>query len=58
MISIASTRTATDDNAGGELQATSLPLHQQKKNRDGGNKRKNPPDDQKNNGSDMVAMVF
>jgi hypothetical protein len=35
MISIASTHTATDDDAGGEFLATSIPLHQQKKNCDG-----------------------
>jgi hypothetical protein len=58
MISITSTHTAADDDAGGELPATALPLHQRKKIRDGNNKLKNPPDDQKNNGSDMVAMAF
>ncbi|KAK1650402.1 hypothetical protein QYE76_068207 [Lolium multiflorum] len=39
--------TAADDDAGGDLAATAIPLHQQKKNRDNGNssgsKRKNPP---------------
>ncbi|KAK1609377.1 hypothetical protein QYE76_033050 [Lolium multiflorum] len=48
MIGIASTHTAADDYTGGELSATAIPLHQQKKNRDNGdnnnsNKRKNPP---------------
>ncbi|XP_051221167.1 uncharacterized protein [Lolium perenne] len=46
MIPIASTHTAVDDDAGGELSATDIPLHQQKKNRDGSsnsNKRKKPP---------------
>ncbi|KAK1692348.1 hypothetical protein QYE76_009045 [Lolium multiflorum] len=48
MIGIASTHTAADDNADGELTATAIPMHQQKKNRDNGsgsnnNKRKNPP---------------
>ncbi|KAK1698861.1 hypothetical protein QYE76_015558 [Lolium multiflorum] len=56
------THTAVDDDAGGELTATAIPLHQQKKNRDNGgssnNKRKNPPDDQKSGGSGMVAMAF
>jgi alanine racemase len=58
MISIAITHTATDDDACGELSATALPLHQQKKNRDGNNKRKNPSNDPKSSGSDMVAMTF
>ncbi|KAK1652596.1 hypothetical protein QYE76_070401 [Lolium multiflorum] len=61
MISIASDHTAADD-AGGDLAATAIPLHQQKKNRDNGNssgnKRKNPPDDQKSGGSEMIAMAF
>ncbi|KAK1648151.1 hypothetical protein QYE76_065956 [Lolium multiflorum] len=61
MISIASDHTAADDDAGGDIAATAIPLHQQKKNRDNGNnsghKRKNP-DDQKSGGSDMVAMAF
>ncbi|KAK1644405.1 hypothetical protein QYE76_062210 [Lolium multiflorum] len=61
MISIASDHTAADDDAGGDLAATAIPLHQQKKNRDNGNssshKRKNP-DDQKSGGSEMVAMAF
>ncbi|KAK1679377.1 hypothetical protein QYE76_040225 [Lolium multiflorum] len=61
MISIASDHTAADDDAGGDLAATAIPLHQQKKNRDNGNssshKRKNP-DDQKSGGSEMVAMEF
>ncbi|KAK1604922.1 hypothetical protein QYE76_028595 [Lolium multiflorum] len=61
MISIASDHTAADDDAGGDLAATAIPLHQQKKNRDNGNssshKRKNP-DDQKSGGSDLVAMAF
>jgi hypothetical protein len=48
MISIASTHTAADHDASGELSATALPLHQQKKNCDGNNKRKNPSNDQKN----------
>ncbi|KAK1682323.1 hypothetical protein QYE76_043171 [Lolium multiflorum] len=60
-ISIASDHTAADDDAGGDLAATAIPLHQQKKNRDNGNssshKRKNP-DDQKSGGSDLVAMAF
>ncbi|KAK1652933.1 hypothetical protein QYE76_070738 [Lolium multiflorum] len=60
MISIASDHTAADDDAGGDIAATAIPLHQQKKNRDNGNnsghKRKNP-DDQKSGGSDMVAMA-
>nr|XP_051205462.1 uncharacterized protein LOC127319532 [Lolium perenne] len=48
MIGIASNHTAANDDTGGELSATALPLHQQKKNRDNGgtsnnNKRKNPP---------------
>ncbi|KAK1668085.1 hypothetical protein QYE76_056244 [Lolium multiflorum] len=51
MINIASDHTAADDDAGGDLAATAIPLHQQKKNRDNGvsnsNKRKNPPEDQK-----------
>ncbi|KAK1605602.1 hypothetical protein QYE76_029275 [Lolium multiflorum] len=34
MIGFASTHTAVDDDAGGELTATAIPLHQQKKNRD------------------------
>ncbi|KAK1670388.1 hypothetical protein QYE76_058547 [Lolium multiflorum] len=62
MISIASDHTAAADDAGGDLAATAIPLHQQKKNRDNGNssghKRKNPPDDQKNGGSEMVAIAF
>ncbi|KAK1678325.1 hypothetical protein QYE76_039173 [Lolium multiflorum] len=62
MINIASDHTAADDDAGGDLAATAIPLHQQKKNRDNGvsnsNKRKNPPEDQKGGGSDMVAMTF
>ncbi|KAK1661913.1 hypothetical protein QYE76_050072 [Lolium multiflorum] len=37
MISIASDHTAADDDAGGDLAATAIPLHQQKKNRDNGN---------------------
>ncbi|KAK1643003.1 hypothetical protein QYE76_060808 [Lolium multiflorum] len=61
MISIAD-HIAIDDDAGGDLAATAIPLHQKKKNRDNGNssgsKRKNPPDDQKSGGSDMVAMAF
>ncbi|KAK1609025.1 hypothetical protein QYE76_032698 [Lolium multiflorum] len=47
MITIASDHTAADDDAGGDLAATAIPLHQQKKNRDNGNssgsKRKIPP---------------
>ncbi|KAK1643567.1 hypothetical protein QYE76_061372 [Lolium multiflorum] len=63
MINIASNHTAAGDDAGGDLAAIAIPLHQQKKNRDNGgssssNKRKNPPDDQKSGGSDMVAMAF
>jgi hypothetical protein len=62
MIGIARTHSAADDDAGGELAATAIPLHQQKKNRDNGgnssNKRKNPSDDQRPVGSDMVAMAF
>ncbi|KAK1614879.1 hypothetical protein QYE76_020396 [Lolium multiflorum] len=62
MINIASDHTAADDDAGGDLAATAIPLHQQKKNRDNGvsnnNKRNNPPEDQKGGGSDMVAMTF
>jgi hypothetical protein len=58
MISIASTHTAADDDAGGELAATALPLQYQKKNRNDNNKRKNPSEDQKSGGSDMVAMAF
>ncbi|KAK1680059.1 hypothetical protein QYE76_040907 [Lolium multiflorum] len=62
MINIASDHTAADDDAGGDLAATAIPLHQQKKNRDNGvsnnNKRKNPSEDQKGGGSDMVAMTF
>ncbi|KAK1648258.1 hypothetical protein QYE76_066063 [Lolium multiflorum] len=62
MITIASNHTAADDDAGGDLAATAIPLHQQKKNRDNvgnnNNKRKNPSDDQKSGGSDMVAMTF
>ncbi|KAK1612950.1 hypothetical protein QYE76_036623 [Lolium multiflorum] len=62
MITIASDHTAADDDAGGDLPATSIPLHQQKKNRDNGNssgnKRKNPPDNQKSGGSEMVAVAF
>ncbi|KAK1692194.1 hypothetical protein QYE76_008891 [Lolium multiflorum] len=62
MIDIASNHTAVDDDAGGDLAATAIPLHQQKKNRDNGsnsnNKRKNPSEDQKSGGSDMVAMTF
>ncbi|KAK1630203.1 hypothetical protein QYE76_004518 [Lolium multiflorum] len=61
MITIASDHTAADDDAGGDLAATAIPLHQQKKNRDNGgsssHKRKNP-DDQKSGGSEMVAMAF
>ncbi|KAK1666947.1 hypothetical protein QYE76_055106 [Lolium multiflorum] len=61
MITIASDHTAADDDAGGDLAATAIPLHQQKKNRDNGSssshKRKNP-DDQKSGGSEMVAMAF
>ncbi|KAK1648021.1 hypothetical protein QYE76_065826 [Lolium multiflorum] len=61
MISIASDHTAADDDAGGDIAATAIPLHQQKKNRDNGNnsghKRKNP-DDQKSGGSDLVAVAF
>ncbi|KAK1669255.1 hypothetical protein QYE76_057414 [Lolium multiflorum] len=60
MITIASDHTAADDDAGGDLAATAIPLHQQKKNRDNGSssshKRKNP-DDQKSGGSEMVAMA-
>jgi hypothetical protein len=62
MITIASDHTAADDDAGGDLAATAIPLHQQKKNRDNGSssgtKRKNPPDDQKSGGSDLIAMAF
>nr|XP_051202537.1 uncharacterized protein LOC127316163 [Lolium perenne] len=60
MIDIASTHTTANDDAGGELLTAAVPLHQQKKNRDGNisNKRKNPPEDQKSSGSDMVAMTF
>ncbi|KAK1651599.1 hypothetical protein QYE76_069404 [Lolium multiflorum] len=62
MISIASDHTAAADDADGDLAATSIPLHLQKKNRDNGNnsgnKRKNPPDDQKSGGSEMVAIAF
>ncbi|KAK1617171.1 hypothetical protein QYE76_022688 [Lolium multiflorum] len=62
MINIASDHTAADDDAGGDLAATAMPLHEQKKNRDNGvsnnNKRKNPSEDQKGAGSDMVAMTF
>ncbi|KAK1664421.1 hypothetical protein QYE76_052580 [Lolium multiflorum] len=62
MINIASDHTAADDDTGGDLAATTIPLHQQKKNRDNGvsniNKRKNPSEDQKGGGSDMVAMTF
>ncbi|KAK1648669.1 hypothetical protein QYE76_066474 [Lolium multiflorum] len=36
MINIASDHTAADDDAGGDLAATAIPLHQQKKNRDNG----------------------
>ncbi|KAK1616928.1 hypothetical protein QYE76_022445 [Lolium multiflorum] len=61
MINIASDHTAADDDAGGDLAATAIPLHQQKKNRDNGvsnsNKRRTP-EDQKGGGSDMVAMTF
>ncbi|KAK1605585.1 hypothetical protein QYE76_029258 [Lolium multiflorum] len=61
MITIASDHTAADDDAGGDLAATAIPLHQQKKNRDNGSssshKRKNP-DDQKSGGSEMIAMAF
>jgi uncharacterized sporulation protein YeaH/YhbH (DUF444 family) len=57
MISIPITHTTADDDTGGELPATSLPLHEQKIN-NGNNKRKNPPDDQKSARSDMVAMTF
>ncbi|KAK1620261.1 hypothetical protein QYE76_025778 [Lolium multiflorum] len=51
MINIASDHTAADDDSGGDLAATAIPLHQQKKNRDNGvsnsksNKRKNPLED-------------
>ncbi|KAK1643110.1 hypothetical protein QYE76_060915 [Lolium multiflorum] len=62
MITIASDHTAADDDAGGDLTATAIPLNQQKKNRDNGSssgtKRKNPPDDQKSGGSDLIAMAF
>ena len=63
MITIASDHTAADDDAGGDLAATTIPLHLQKKNRDNSgssnnNKRKNPSEDQKGGGSDMVAMTF
>ncbi|KAK1677051.1 hypothetical protein QYE76_037899 [Lolium multiflorum] len=62
MITIASDHTAADDDACGDLAATAIPLHQQKKNRDNGSssdtKRKNPPDDQRSGGSDLVAMAF
>jgi hypothetical protein len=62
MITIASDHTAANDDAGGDLAATAIPLHQQKKNRDNGSssgtKRKNPPDDQKSGGSDLIAMAF
>ncbi|KAK1698864.1 hypothetical protein QYE76_015561 [Lolium multiflorum] len=62
MITIASDHTAADDDAGGDLATTAIPLHQQKKNRDNGSssgsKRKNPPDDQKSGGSDLIAMAF
>ncbi|KAK1607598.1 hypothetical protein QYE76_031271 [Lolium multiflorum] len=62
MINIASKHTAAGDDAGGDLAATAIPLHQQKKNRDNGgsssNNRKYPPDDQKSGGSDMVAIAF
>ncbi|KAK1685779.1 hypothetical protein QYE76_046627 [Lolium multiflorum] len=60
MISIASDHTAADDDASGDLAATTIPLHQQKKNRDNAtdsHKRKNPGD-QKSGGSEMVAMAF
>ncbi|KAK1683681.1 hypothetical protein QYE76_044529 [Lolium multiflorum] len=47
---------------GGDLAATAIPLHQQKKNRDNGSssgtKRKYPPDDQRSGGSDLIAMAF
>jgi hypothetical protein len=63
MIGITSNHTAADDDASGELAATTIPLHQQKKNCDNGgtsksNKRKNHPEDQKSGGSDTVAVAF
>lgn len=58
MISIASIHTAADDDAGGDMPATAIPLQQQKKNNNGNNKRKSPPEDQKGGGSDMVSMAF
>ncbi|KAK1616546.1 hypothetical protein QYE76_022063 [Lolium multiflorum] len=62
MINIASDHTAADGDAGGDLVATAIPVHQQKKNRDNGvsnnNKRKDPSEDQKGGGSYMVAMTF
>ncbi|KAK1694641.1 hypothetical protein QYE76_011338 [Lolium multiflorum] len=58
----AANHTAADDDACGDLAATAIPLHQQKKNHDNGgnshNKQKNPTEDQKSGGSDMVAMTF
>ncbi|KAK1695161.1 hypothetical protein QYE76_011858 [Lolium multiflorum] len=61
MITTASNHTAANDDACGDLAATAIPLHLQKKNRDNGgssnnNKRKNPSDDQKGGGSDMVDI--
>ncbi|KAK1558042.1 hypothetical protein QYE76_048289 [Lolium multiflorum] len=61
MITIASDHSAADDAASGDLAATTIPLHQQKKNRDNDNdaqKRKNPPDDQRSGGSGTIAMAF
>jgi hypothetical protein len=42
MISIDSIHTTADDDASGDLHATALALHQQKKNNKGNNKQKNP----------------
>ncbi|KAK1664872.1 hypothetical protein QYE76_053031 [Lolium multiflorum] len=61
MINIASDHTAADDDAGGDLAATAIPLHQQKKTvtmaRNNNNKRKNPLKTE-SGGSDMAAMTF
>ncbi|KAK1606662.1 hypothetical protein QYE76_030335 [Lolium multiflorum] len=46
------------ESKGGELAATTLPRHQQKKNRGGNNKQNIPSDDPKSSGYDMVAMTF
>ncbi|KAK1652722.1 hypothetical protein QYE76_070527 [Lolium multiflorum] len=61
MINIASDHTAADDDAGGDLAATAIPLHQQRKTVITASQQQQaeePLEDQKGGGSDMVAMTF